>query len=844
MQCITHIFRSALGSDYDISPAKRGRPRKVVSEPLPEDESSLYFIIRNGKASLQQVIDDWIDEYKADRDAALLKLMQFFISTSGCKGRITAEMQQMEHSDIIRQMTEEFDEESGEYPLVTPGQLMKKFRANFCEFIQLLVKQCQYSIIYDQYLMDNVISLLTQLSDSQVRAFRHTATLAAMKLMTALVDVALAVSINLDNTQRQYDTEQQSNRSSERLETLMTRRKEYEENTEEIKNMLTYMFKSVFVHRYRDIVPEIRSICMFEIGQWMKKYHTNFLDDTYLKYIGWTIHDKVGDVRLKCLQTLQPLYASEELKGKLELFTSKFKDRIVKMTLDKDFDVAVEAVKLVISILRYHRDMLSDKDCEQIYELVYCSHRAVAQAAGEFLHERLFQPDEENDMSDVRTKRGKKRLANTPHIRDLVQFFIESELHDQGAYLVDSLIESNPMMKDWECMTDLLLEEPGPREEALDDRQESSLIEIMVCCIRQASTGEPPVGRGPTKKVLSAKELKQVADDKQALTAHFIQTLPHMLRKYAPDPEKVANLLTVPQYFDLEIYTTSRQEKNLDQLLMLIQDIVDKHSDKSVLEACAMTLDRLCNDKFAICSRCDVARSRLLDMVSNGYKEATDDYLNLLQGNEQPNDDEMFRLVSGFKKVEAFSNCHNMSAWNIWESMFDVLNKYKDSVATGEKMRMPVEAVVSSLCSCYYGLLHDQHQVHKTTERNSTADDVQRLKDRLERYMHCMKEILEVGEMDVKLKEEAFTSMGDLLIFFKPNDSIRGSVLAPLVYRPDSQLHAMMNSFIQDHVFINEEDDKQVRGGSKINDIKLSGGSYLILSAVARLTDRYRMLCT
>lgn len=66
---------------------------------------------------------------------------------------------------------------------------------------------------------------------------------------------------------------------------------------------------------------------------------------------------------------------------------------------------------------------------------------------------------------------------------------------------MDSLIESNEMMKDWECMTDLLLEEPGPSEEALDDRQETSLIEIMVCCIRQAATGEPPVGRGPTRKV-------------------------------------------------------------------------------------------------------------------------------------------------------------------------------------------------------------------------------------------------------------------------------------------------------------------------------------------------------
>lgn len=114
--------------------------------------------------------------------------------------------------------------------------------------------------------------------------------------------------------------------------------------------MLTYMFKSIFVHRYRDTLPEVRSICMTEIGQWMKKFHQQFLDDSYLKYIGWTLYDKVGDVRLKCLQALLPLYASEELTSKLELFTNKFKDRIISMTLDKEYDVAVHAVKLVISI--------------------------------------------------------------------------------------------------------------------------------------------------------------------------------------------------------------------------------------------------------------------------------------------------------------------------------------------------------------------------------------------------------------------------------------------------------------------------------------------------------------
>jgi hypothetical protein len=43
-----------------------GSARKIAiaNEFQPEDESSLYFIIKNGKASLQQVVDDWIDTYK------------------------------------------------------------------------------------------------------------------------------------------------------------------------------------------------------------------------------------------------------------------------------------------------------------------------------------------------------------------------------------------------------------------------------------------------------------------------------------------------------------------------------------------------------------------------------------------------------------------------------------------------------------------------------------------------------------------------------------------------------------------------------------------------------------
>ncbi|EAT39701.2 AAEL008506-PA, partial [Aedes aegypti] len=217
----------------------------VTDRESTTDENSLYFILRHSKSAITGIVDDWIESYKLDKDSALIALMNFFVHASGCKGKITPEMQQtMEHTAIIRKMTEEFDEDSHEYPLIMPGQQWKKFKMNFCDFVQTLVKQCQYSIIYDQFLMDNVISLLTGLSDSQVRAFRHTATLAAMKLMTALVDVALLVSVNFDNAARQYDAERlkpRDKRAPDRLESLMAKRTELEENMDEIKNMLTYM---------------------------------------------------------------------------------------------------------------------------------------------------------------------------------------------------------------------------------------------------------------------------------------------------------------------------------------------------------------------------------------------------------------------------------------------------------------------------------------------------------------------------------------------------------------------------------------------------------------------------
>lgn len=137
--------------------------------------------------------------------------------------------------------------------------------------------------------------------------------------------------------------------------------------------------------------------------------------------------------------------------------------------------------------------------------------------------------------------------------------------------------------------------------------------------------------------------------------------------QYAVDAEKVTNLLQLPQFFDLEIYTTGRLEKvrhfnqnrkncmfiwlynemvhlshwplthtschsfsviqHLESLLRQIREIVEKHTDTEVLEACSKTYHALCNEEFTIFNKVDIARSQLLDELVDKFNRLLEDFL-------------------------------------------------------------------------------------------------------------------------------------------------------------------------------------------------------------------------
>ena len=124
---------------------------------------------------------------------------------------------------------------------------------------------------------------------------------------------------------------------------------------------------------------------------------------------------------------------------RLELFTSRFKTRIVEMCLDKEYEVSVCAIKLLTKIIAKNDLALEDKDCENIYELVFHTNRQIAHAAGMFLNQKLFLKVDatNNDTATTQTQPTStietvtstgSSSNNSSFILLLIQFLTESEV--------------------------------------------------------------------------------------------------------------------------------------------------------------------------------------------------------------------------------------------------------------------------------------------------------------------------------------------------------------------------------------------------------------------------------
>ncbi|XP_062874982.1 cohesin subunit SA-3 isoform X2 [Trichomycterus rosablanca] len=767
---------SNLGSSFTHTHSDPPTPKHTIpAQPATEEverreRGSMYEAVRSGRSALVTVVDDWLDEYKQDRQEGLLQLINFVVECCGCKGVVTREMfNSMQNADIISHLTKEFNEDSVCYPLAVTGSQGRRFRDGVCECVHQLVQRCRNSLLYDEYTFSALISFLTGLADSQVRAFRHTSTLIDRLAQT-------------DMTHRRCELEKKksiSHRATERLEELQNSYNELLEQQEELRSLMNGIFKGVFVHRYRDKVPEIRAICMEEVGVWLRVNPASFLSDRHLKYLGWMLHDKQASVRMQCVLALQKLYEEKSFISRMELFTSRFKERILNMVLDKDADVAVEAVRLLLVIKQRTEDGVSEEECMRVYPLVFAAHRGLACAAGEFLYHVLCT--EVNNVLEGEVEKHRVTFLNL-----LVCFFIQSKYHEHAAYLVDSLWGvAGPELKDWETMTSLLLQKKE-EEQGLNDDEESALIELMICAVRQAAEGAPPTARSMGKK--SVKGKKQQMQEKKRITNHFIPLLPQLLNKFSADVDKVTSLLRAPLHFELDAYgITGRLERYLELLLTQVCEIVEKHHVECVLEACVRVLCVLGCDQYPFSVRAERAIGQLLDSTLERFNTHLTD---VLQGTAD--EDDLFIAATSLKRLAVFSSARDLTALQLFEPCLQLLR-------TGvESREVDTELMVCALKCAVFHLLWKRMKISRMPDPNKA--EVKMMMKEVWSFCVVCQNCLSVGHS--VLRDQAFVCLCDVLIVFGQG---RGRP-ADMCICPDETLGAEMASFLIDYIFTEDED--------------------------------------
>jgi cohesin complex subunit SA-1/2 len=123
---------------------------------------------------------------------------------------------------------------------------------------------------------------------SQLKDIRFGACFAALEMLISVLDRANEVLDSINKLDRLVQAGG----------TGKARNKEQLQGRQHLKiaieTFMEQLFNSVFVHRHRDVDSDIRARCIMCLGECIAKYKTKFFENSYLKYLGWSLNDKVS----------------------------------------------------------------------------------------------------------------------------------------------------------------------------------------------------------------------------------------------------------------------------------------------------------------------------------------------------------------------------------------------------------------------------------------------------------------------------------------------------------------------------------------------------------------------
>ncbi|KAH9974267.1 hypothetical protein BGW80DRAFT_1436857 [Lactifluus volemus] len=609
-----------------------------IANKIPQDfkintDNALFNAIMNPSAALQSTVEDFLDSLKETPGAAQAELVNCVLRACGCNDTVN-EDEAVDYDgvvDALDNFTEALkQDDSPLYPLTSRLPIFKKFRKSLSEFIErLVVSAAELGLLYTTDLIATIQTWITCMSSSQLRSFRHTATVVALEILTALCDVAAAVEKEADVLDRQRAAEKKR-KAGNKTKTTTGREKELEGKATEVRErkaslaeFLKELVDSVFVNRYRDLDPAIRAECVHSIGLWFKKYPGHFLDGTYLRYVGWVLSDANTLVRLEAVKSLSGVYENSDYIASLQTFTERFKPRLVEMAM-RDTELAVRvAVINVLGAIDGHQ-LLEDEQREELCMLVFDEDAKVRKAVSEFVMGVWSELVEEQLAGgkvgkQERTRAGIKALgkllvrlakpvgkkaavaeddeeslngvASSPALRRVreVAALVGAEQRGRIALAVEALWNDtllDVLLLDHSIETEAIQESRGRRSKSnkastdsaggevwrLEEVEEAVLLEVFVGSLRKAKV-----------HAASAKKARRRGAVVSDITRALIKSLPRLFAKHQTDEARIAVVLSIPLLMNLDLYLEMRMTAAYASLWDDIAKQFTSHSSPVVL---------------------------------------------------------------------------------------------------------------------------------------------------------------------------------------------------------------------------------------------------------------------
>ena len=433
--------------------------------------------------------------------------------------------------------------------------------------------------------METIQQWITTLSSSPLRAFRHTATVWALSLSSALCKLAR-------DFDKQFSKETRRRQTSDKSDSLLTRKTTVENYIQEITD-------GVFIHRYRDVEPVIRSECVKALGNWMKTWPSHFLEGNYLRYTGWLLSDTDASVRHAAIESLVSLYSSEDHLTPLQHFTDRFKQRLLEICLkDVDATVRISSLKLITAIDGH--ELLEDDERTQVSKLAFDVNTRVRKACGEFW-QRLVEDEQQRlvgTMGDANNKdEDVEKLALIKAFTSLlvtatraidggIRTSNENEVGSRLRIALDDLWGSLEVARNWEAMLSTLMIDHSSSDDhmsqfKLTEDEENVLVELFCACVSHVHDEANPPAESTNRRK------KKVVDDSDYndVSRQLTQDLPNLFSKHQAIPSRMADLLSLPRSMQLTVYLDMRMETEFEALYNEIGQQLQKHSLPSVLEA-------------------------------------------------------------------------------------------------------------------------------------------------------------------------------------------------------------------------------------------------------------------